>query len=140
MKILILVEGVLLDESKAPIKNAVEKINKWVEQGAEILYLTTAVKFTEVKAAKDAVKNANFPGDTVQARREGESFREVLDGLKPNVFIELENIEELISVKLPADSAIFTIVVKSGDGLELLPESLDDLKVFGKKEKIVAEQ
>lgn len=140
MKILIAIENVLLDQNKTPIKNAIEKINKWVEQGAEIMYLTSAVKFTEVKAAKDAVKNANFPGDTVHSRREGESFREVLDGLTPNVFIELENPDELISAKLPVDSSVFTIVVKPGDSLEHLPESLDDLKVFGKKDHIVAEQ
>jgi len=134
MKILIAIESVLLDDNNQPLKNAIEKMNKWVEQGAEIFYLTSAVKFTEVKAAKDDLKNANFPGDAVQARREGESFAEVILNVKPEILIVPEN-----AVELTADSGIPPIIVKAGNGIELLPDSLDDLKYFGKKEEIAKE-
>lgn len=130
-------------KSYQPIKDAVVKINKWIEQGAEVVYLTSRIKFMEVKDIKDVLRKFGFPGENVLARRESESYKEVVESVKPDILIEADcasiGSEEIITPKLPANSGVHGIVVPEFGGIEQLPESLDDLKYFGKKEEVAKE-
>jgi len=44
-----------------PIGTSVDKLQKWKSQGAEILYLTSRIKPTEIKDIKSVLKKHGFP-------------------------------------------------------------------------------
>ena len=152
MKILIFIEGTILkhvsDEklkdysSYIPIENAVKKIEAWMENGAEISYLTARVKFMEIKQIKDVLKNFDFPGDMVHARQEDETYKQVVMIVKPDILIEDDcasiGSKNIILSKLNSESGIHSIVVPEFGGIDHLPDNLEELKEFGKKEKVVA--
>jgi hypothetical protein len=153
MKVLVFVEGTILmhpDEgslnkfaSYVPIKNAVQKINSWVEQGAEISYLTAQTKFVEIKQIKDVLKKFEFPGELVRARQGAETYKQVVEDIKPNVFIEDDcksiGETEITTPKLKADLKIHGIIVPEFGGIDQLPDKIEDLAVYGKKDEVVVE-
>lgn len=149
MEILIFVEGTILTHPAPdkveefgdyiPIKEAVAKINAWVEVGAEVSYLTSRTKFAEIKQIKDKLKEYNFPEGIVHARKENESYRQVVEALKPDVLIEYDcksiGEHETISPKLNQDLNIHAIVVAEFGGIDHLPSNLEELVEYGKKEE-----
>ncbi len=151
MKLLIFVEGTILMHSTEdkinefasyiPIKNAVRKVTSWVEQGAEISYLTAQTKFVEIKQIKDVLKKNNFPGEIVRARQGSETYKQVVEDIKPNIFIEDDcksiGEAEIITPKLKNDLSIHGIVVPEFGGIDHLPEKIEELSVYGKKEEVV---
>ena len=156
MKLLIFLEGTVLKHSSddkikdyasyEPISGAVKKLVAWVESGAEISYLTSRVKFAEIKQIQDVLKKFEFPGTVVHARKEGESYVEVVEAIKPDVLVEddcaskAEEDDEVILSKLNPELNVYGIVVPEFGGIDHLPDELDLLKEFGKKENIVADE
>ena len=153
MKLLVFVEGTILmhpsDDkindfaSYVPIKNAVQKITAWVEQGAEVSYLTSRTKFMEIKQNKDLLKKFEFPGELVRARQGSETYKQVVEDIKPTVFIEddCQSIgeSEITTPKLNSDLNIHGIVVPEFGGIDHLPEKIEELAEYGKKELVVEE-
>ena len=136
MKILIYVENTILNEAMAPIGDAVKKATAWMESGAEISYLTEKTKFLEVKNVKDKLKELAFPGEIVRSRQGDETFKAVIDSVAPNVFVQHGLESEL--VKFNEDKKINIVSVANG-GIDNLPDKLDDLAAFGKKETLEPE-
>ena len=150
MKILVFVEGTILMHSAEDKKNdfasyvaigdAAKKIETWVEAGAEISYLTSRIKFLEIKQIKDVLKKFNFPGDTVHARQEGESYKKVVEEIKPDVLVEddCKSIggTDITSIHLNQELRINGIVVPEFAGIDFLPDDPEELKGYGKKEAV----
>lgn len=130
--------------SYIPIKSAVAKLTGWVEQGAEISYLTSQTKFLEIKQTKDVLSKFDFPGEVVRARQGDETYKQVVEEVKPDIFIEDDcksiGADEMVSPKLKADLKIHSIVVPEFGGIDHLPDKLEDLAEFGKKQEIVKEE
>lgn len=155
MKLLIFTEGAVLmhpseDKIKdyssyVPIKDAVKKLTGWMEQGAEISYLTSRTKFNEIRDIQEVLKTRNFPGTIVHSRRQGESYVEVVEKIKPDILIEddcagkSEEGDEVIGPKLNPEFKIHNIVVPEFGGIDQLPDRLEDLKELVKKEEKVEE-
>lgn len=145
MKLLIFTEGTALMHPSAdkkddfssyvPVKNAVKKLNGWIEDGAEISYLTSRIKFNEIRDIQEVLKKFNFPGTIVHSRRQNETYVEVVEKIKPNIFIEDDcksiGAEEMITPKLNPELNIHGIVVPEFGGLDHLPDDLADLKEYG---------
>ena len=125
--------------SYAPIGDAAKKLEICVEAGAEISYLTSRIKFLEIKQIKDVLKKFNFPGDTVHARQEGESYKKVVEEIKPDVLVEddCKSIGgvDITTIHLNRDLGINGIVVPEFAGIDFLPDDPEELKNYGKKEE-----
>ena len=148
MKILIFTEGTILKPSSpdkahdyksyVAIGKAVEKVNGFVEQGAEVSFLTSRDKFLEIKAIQDVLKTAGFIPIKLHARREGEDYLSVVKAVMPDILIE-DNCaslieKEIISEKFPKqDLMIKAIVVNEFEGIDSLPDNIDQLPTFGEK-------
>lgn len=149
MKILVFTEGTIImhpSEDKindyaayVPIKDAVKKLNAWIEQGAEISYLTSRTKFGEIKAVSDVLKNFNFPTAVVRAKHGDETYQQIVEEIRPNILIEDDcasiGADEITTPKLNPELDIRGIVVPEFGGIDHLPDDLEDLKYFGVKEK-----
>ena len=126
--------------SYAPIGEAAKKIETWVEAGAEISYLTSGIKFLEIKQIKDVLKKFNFPGETVHARQEGESYKKVVEEIRPDVFVEddCKSIGgvDITTIHLNRDLRINGIVVPEFAGIDFLPDDPEELKNYGKREEV----
>ena len=156
MKILVFTEGTILkhsaDDKKEDfksyvlIKDAVKKVNNWVENGAEVEYLTSRKKFLEIKQITDVLKDSGLPGiNKVHARQGDEEYKEVVERIKPNILIEddcasIGGENELASLKLDSELKIKVIVVPEFGGIDELPDDLDDLKIFGDEEEVNVEE
>jgi len=148
MRVLVFVEGTILVHptedkindfsSYVPIGDSVKKITSWVEQGAEVSYLTSRTKFLEIKQIKDVLKKFLFPGEIVRARQGSETYKQVVEDIKPDIFIEDDcksiGENEVTTPKLKAELNIHGIVVPEFKGIDHLPEKIEDLAAFGKKE------
>ncbi|MEI7919943.1 MAG: hypothetical protein WCH65_07450 [bacterium] len=55
--------------SYIPIGNAVEKIENWVSQGAEIMYLSSHEDIESVEKDKEVLKNYHFPKGEIYYRQ-----------------------------------------------------------------------
>ena len=72
-----------------PVGNAVEKINSWKQQGAEIIYLTSRRIKSEIETIKKILSKNNFPDfKNLYFRKQGEKYKNVAEKLLPDVFVE----------------------------------------------------
>lgn len=128
--------------SYAAIGDAAKKIETWVEAGAEISYLTSRIKFLEIKQIKDVLKKFSFPGDEVHARQEGESYKKVVEEIKPDVFVEDDckslGGADVTTIHLNKELGIYGIVVPEFAGIDFLPDDPNELKGYGRKEEVAA--
>ena len=72
-----------------PVGNAVEKLNSWKQQGAEIIYLTSRKIKSEIETIKKILSKNNFPDfKNLYFRKQGEKYKNVAEKLLPDVFVE----------------------------------------------------
>ncbi len=80
--------------SYVPIGSAPEKLQKWVEQGAEISYLSALTKDKRargdeivgkegLKADQEVVDRYNFPKGEIYHRQPEESYKDVIERMDP---------------------------------------------------------
>ena len=131
--------------SYAPIGNAVEKLDKWVRQGAEIIYLSA---LTEDKKArgdevigkeglstdKEILDRHSFPKGKIYHRQKGESYAQIAEKIMPDILIEddCESIggekEMTITfIKPEIQQRIRSVVIKEFGGIDHLPDDLGKL-------------
>ncbi|MDP2926719.1 MAG: hypothetical protein Q8N65_01100 [bacterium] len=131
--------------SYVPIGNAVEKLNKWTEQGAEIFYLSALTEDKKARGdeiiGKEGLKfdqeildRYGFPAGEIYHRQKGESYAQIAERIVPDVLIEddCESIggekEMTITFVRPEiKQKIKSIVVKEFSGIDYLPDNLKDL-------------
>jgi len=111
-----------------PIGNAVEKIQKWQEQGNEIIYLTSRRTDKQVNDIRSVLRKYNFPAGVLEHRKNGEEYKDVAERVMPDVLIEddCESIggeKEMAYPRVKAEikTKIKSVVVKEFGGVDHLP-------------------
>lgn len=120
-----------------PIKNCVEKIKKWEEQGAHIVYLTSTRKMNSVKSIQNILLSHGFPGSFLYYRTRNDKYRDIAEALMPNILIE-DNCKSIggawqmviTYVNQEIKNKIHSIVVEEFHGIDSLPDNLTDLMKY----------
>jgi len=121
--------------SYLPAGRAVEKIKNWQEQEAEIYYLTSRQSKAEIDQIKKVLNTYQFPdAHNLVFRNKGEEYKAVAERIMPDILIEddCESIggeKEMTYPNLRPEikSKIKSIVVKEFQGIDHLPDSLEEL-------------
>ena len=123
--------------SYIPVGHAAEKISKWKEQGAKILFLTSRTKTKEVSAIKDVLRSHGFGGRLI-SRKRGQKYHDVAQRSMPDMIVEDdiesggEGGEQSVYGKMKPQlkKKIKHIVVKEFGGIDHLPDKLSELKNY----------
>lgn len=128
-------ESVLDYDSYIPIGNAVERLNNWKRQGAEIIYLSSHESETDIEKDKSVLRKFNFPEGEVLYRRNGETYKDIAEKVVPDVLIEDdcesiggENEMTITFVRPEIKKKIRSIVVKEFQGIDHLSDDINHLK------------
>ena len=131
--------------SYMPVGNAVEKLNEWSKQGAEIIYLSALTEDKKVrgdeivgeeglKVDQEILDKYSFPKGKIYHRRKDESYAQIAEKIVPDILIEddCESIggtkEMTITFVRPEIKKIIkSVVVKEFGGIDLVPDSIKDL-------------
>ena len=130
-----------------PIGDAVQKLKKWKDQGAEIIYLSPLTKSKDVRDDERAIdKNIQdekemlqryyFPKGNILHRETDEQYKDIIERIVPEVLIEddCESIGEdeigITHVKSEIKKRIKSIIVKEFGGIDHLPDDLDELMKY----------
>jgi len=120
--------------SYVPIGNAVEKLEKWRKDGAEILYLTSRTRPNEIEDVKQVLKKHGFPEGQVLFRVKDEAYKDVAERIIPDILIEddcesIGGVEEMTITRVKSDikKRIKSLIVKEFSGIDHLPSKVDVL-------------
>jgi hypothetical protein len=121
-------------ESYVPVVNAAKKLHTWWGQGAEIVYLSSHMRFEDVEIDQAVLRNHDFPAGQVFFRQSGERYSDVAERVLPDILIEDdcesiggENEMTYPQVKPELKSKIKSIVVKEFGGIDHLPDNIGEL-------------
>ena len=67
-----------------PTENSVAKIKAWVNQGAEICYLTSHKNSAGVEIDRKVLAKYNFPKSEIYWRQNGEAYKDVAERVMPD--------------------------------------------------------
>jgi hypothetical protein len=131
--------------SYVPIGKVVDKLKKWTEQGAEILYLTSLTENKKARGdeivGKEGLKfdqqildKYDFPKGKIYHREEGENYAQIAERIMPDILIE-DNCESIggekemtiTFIKPEIKQNIKSIIVKEFGGIDHLPDNLNEL-------------
>ena len=122
---------------KIPSGNAPVKLQKWKDQGAEIMYPTSRRKPDELDIVRHLLEQYDFPIGELFYRREGEAYKDVAERVLPDMLIEddCESIGGEVEMTWPhikpeLKTRIKSIVVKEDGGIDHLPDNLVDLTKY----------
>jgi len=131
--------------SYVPIGKVVDKLKKWADQGAEILYLTSLTEDKKARGdeivGKEGLKfdqqildKYDFPKGKIYHREKGENYAQIAERIMPDILIEddCESIggekEMTITfIKPEIKEKIKSVVIKEFGGIDYLPDNLDEL-------------
>lgn len=119
--------------SYIPIANVVQKLTRWQNQGAEIMYLSSHLDLENVKNDQLVLKKYNFPKGPIFYRKE-RNWNLPIEEAKPDILIEddCESIGGKSQMTYPnltqeLKSKIISIVLKEFGGIDYLPDDIDEL-------------
>ncbi|MEK7110075.1 MAG: hypothetical protein AAB441_05560 [Patescibacteria group bacterium] len=123
-------------ENYIPVGNAIQKLQSWKQQGAEIIYLTSRKIKSEIKTIKKILSKSNFPdGRNLYFRKHGENYKDIAERLVPDVLIEddCESIggeKEMVypHIKKELKSKIKSVIIKEFEGINNLPDDIARFK------------
>ena len=117
-----------------PVGNAIEKIQKWKEQGGEIVYLTSRRTDNEINDIRTVLKKYNFPAGILEFRKNDEEYKNVAERVMPDILIEddCESIGGEKEMTYPhiapeAKIKIKSVVVREFEGIDHLPDDFSSL-------------
>lgn len=118
-------------ENYVPIGNAVDKLTKWEDQGADIVYLSSHESKTDIEKDKLVLKKYNFPDGSIYYRKKGETYADVAEKVMPDILIE-DDCESIggkkdmtyTYIKPDVKKKIKLFEVKEFEGIDHLPDSL----------------
>ncbi len=121
-------------DSYIPVGGAPEKLRKWKNQGAEIVYLSSHRTAEDVEKDKIVLKKYKFPEGKIFFAKKGEKYADVVERIMPDVIIE-DNCEsiggksEMTYPNLAPEikAKIKSIVVKEFGGIDHLPDKVSEL-------------
>ena len=116
-----------------PIGNAVEIVNEWKKQGANIIYFTSR-KGKQADGTAILLKKYGFTGSYLLAREHRESYKDIVEILQPNVLIE-DDCKSIggawqmciTKVKPELRRKIKSVIVPEFKGIDNLPRDLKSL-------------
>ncbi|MFW9828001.1 MAG: hypothetical protein ACFFEY_10435 [Candidatus Thorarchaeota archaeon] len=120
--------------SYIPIGNVVKKLTTWQIQGAEILYLSSHRTPENIKKDELVLKKYGFPKGPIFYRK-GNSWILPIKEAKPDILIE-DNCESIggehqmtyPNLNKEWKSKLISIVIKEFDGIDNLPDNINELK------------
>jgi hypothetical protein len=117
-----------------PVGNAIHKIQKWQEQGGEIVYLTSRRTDDEVNDIRTVLKKYNFSAGVLEFRKNEEDYKDVAERVMPDILIEddCESIGGEKEMTYPhivpeVKGKIKSVVVKEFEGIDHLPDDISAL-------------
>jgi hypothetical protein len=118
-----------------PVGNAVNKLNTWKKQKAEIYYLTSRTISEEINSIRQVLIRHNFPdSQNLYYRKNGEAYKDVAERLSPDVLVEddCESIGGEVEMTYPhikeeLKKKIKSVVVKEFGGIDHLSDSIENL-------------
>jgi len=120
-----------------PIGNSVEKLQKWKSQDAKIQYLTSRTKPSEVEDIRSVLKKYGFPEGRLLFRQKSEEYENIAEKAMPDVLIEddcesIGGIEKMTYTHIKPDlkKKIKSVIVKEFEGIDHLPDDLEDLTLL----------
>lgn len=128
-------EGTVRDfASYVPIGDAVKKLEAWEKGGAQIVYLSSHRRSSDVEHDRTVLRRYGFPQGEVFFRRAGEEYADVAERIKPDVMVE-DNCESIGGERemtyphmRPGSRArVKSIVVREFGGIDLLPSDPREL-------------
>lgn len=130
-------ESVHQYEYYVPVDNADRKLRMWVQQGAEIVYLSSHQSEEDIRKDIKVLSTYNFPDAPVLYRHGKETYAEIAERVMPDVLIE-DNCESIGGesemtfpyINTQKKKLIKSIVVNEFSGIDHLPSSLDELLHF----------
>ena len=121
--------------SYVPVGKANEKIGKWAERGAEIIYLSSHQNGLDVQKDIKVLTKYNFPDAPVLYRRGKETYADIAERVMPDIIIEddCESIGGEVEMTYPhirpeLKKRIKSIVIKEFTGIDNLPDDLSQLR------------
>ncbi len=117
--------------SYVPVDGAVQKLDAWRQQGAEIVYLSSHTHEADVEKDRLVLQQYGFPDGPIYYRQSGETYADVATRISPDVLIEddCESIGGEPEMTYPhlkpqLRLRIKSIVVKEFQGIDHLPDDL----------------
>ncbi len=117
--------------SSIPVDGAVQKLDAWRQQGAEMVYLSSHTHEADVKKDRAVLQRYGFPAGPIYYRQNGEQYADVAAAVLPDVLIEddCESIGGEPEMTYPhldpeVRPRIKSIVVKEFQGIDHLPDDL----------------
>ena len=128
-----------------PVSNAVGKLRKWAEQGAEIFYLSALTEDTNARGDEvvgkegliidqEVLDRNGFPKGEIYHRQKGESYAQIAERIMPDILIEddcesigREKEMTITFINPKIKQKIRSIVVKEFSGIDNLPDNLNEL-------------
>lgn len=128
---------VLRYEEYIPVGNVVNKLNSWVNQGAEIVYLSSHENNNDVEKDKIVLNKYNFPKGEVYFRKGRQTYKDIAEKIMPDILIE-DDCESIggkkemtyTFVNPKIKSKIKSIPVKEFGGIDHLPDNLEELQKY----------
>lgn len=118
-----------------PVDNAVEKLQSWKNQGAEIYYLTSRTTPEEIEDIKFVLDKFQYPdSQNLLYRKERGKYKDVAERLMPDILVEddCESIGGEVEmtyphIRLDLKEKIKSVVVKEFGGIDHLPNDISRL-------------
>lgn len=118
-----------------PVDHVVEKLQKWVDQGAEIIYLSSHETKADIEKDNFVLDKYHFPKGIILYRQDGESYADIAEKIIiPDILIE-DDCESIggekemtyTNIKSELKSKIKHIVVREFEGIDHLSDNLEKL-------------
>ena len=129
--------SVLRYEEYMPIGNVVNKLNNWVNQGAEIVYLSSHENNGGVEKDKIVLNKYNFPKGEIYFRKGRQTYKDIAEKIMPDILIE-DDCESIggkkemtyTHINPKAKERIKLISVREFEGIDNLPDNLEELQKY----------
>ena len=123
-------------DSYVPIGNAVDKLAKWRDKGADLIYISSHRNPEDVEKDRRVLIRYGFPmGPIFYRSRESESYASIAERVSPDVLVEddcycIGGVPEMVypNMRDGAKKKTKSIVVTEFGAIDHLPDDLDALK------------
>lgn len=114
-----------------PIGNGACKVGLWKKQGAEIFYLTSRTKRTDVEAISHVLQKYRFPSGQLLYRKDRQQYKDVAEKVFPDIIVEddcnsIGGEDEMTYAHIRPElkRRIRLVKVKEFEGIDHLPEDI----------------
>lgn len=132
-------ESVFDFSTYVPIGQSHRKARSWHAQGAEIVYLSSHRTAKDLEKDRRVLIEHQFPEGEICFRQPGQDYADITVKVMPDILIEddCESIggeAEMTYPQIPAklQQSITHIIVKEFEGIDHLPDDLDELAAHGR--------